>query len=477
MNDFFMGLCSRCFTPGGIARWSALGFSLSLALSVCDRNAQAKEAGSSNCEIKAANFEGWQAQELSNAWVKLSIVPQLGGRLMQVTFAGHPYLFVNPQLKGKYYPPSDAASKGHWFNYGGDKLWPLPEGTEDEQHWPGPVSDELDDGSYQFMVVSRNPTCAVRLEGPADPKTGLQYTREISISNDSPKISFRATMKNASGHVIRWSVQSVSQYDTSDAQEAAGFNRDFWAFTRANEHSAYFGGGHVRSGLADDPSFAVRDGLFRLHWMFLQNEVWIDSPGGWVAVVDGKTRYVMVERFHYQADGEYPGKATVIFYKNGPALEVDEKGIPFVTVAKAEDRLHYMEAELNSPMVKLQPGETYTMEIEWFPTRMGKEFRTVTSAGVVGDPLAASVHGNSLLLAGEFGVFLDGNLVAILYDRRGAPIRTVALQKASPAEPVSLRAEIPEAGAVARVAVHLVTQQETDAGSLGEAWIHSEGKP
>lgn len=32
------------------------------------------------------------------------------------------------------------------FNYGGDKLWPLPEGTQDEQHWAGPLSDALDDG-------------------------------------------------------------------------------------------------------------------------------------------------------------------------------------------------------------------------------------------------------------------------------------------------------------------------------------------
>jgi hypothetical protein len=442
----------------------------------CGRIAQAKQTGPSNCEIKAVTFEGWQAQELSNAWVTLSIVPQLGGRLMQVTFAGHPYLFVNPQLKGKYYAPSDAGTKGHWFNYGGDKLWPLPEGSEDEQHWAGPVSDELDDGSYQFSILSKSPTCTVRLEGPADPKTGLQYTREISISSDSPKISFRAIMKNASGHTIRWSVQSVTQYDTADAQDAAGFNRDFRAFTPPNEHSAYLGGFHVRSGLADDPSFAVRDGLFRLHWTFLQNEVWIDSPGGWVAVVDGKTRYAMVEHFHYQVDADYPGRATVIFYKNGPSLEVDEKGIPFVTVGKPEDQLHYMEAELNSPMVKLRPGETYTMETEWFPTRMGKEFRTVARAGVVGDPLTASARGSSLLVTGGFGVFSEGNLIGILYDRRGVPIRTVALQKVSPAEPVNLHAEIPEVSTATRVAVHLFTQQGTDSGSLGEAVIRAEGR-
>jgi hypothetical protein len=32
------------------------------------------------------------------------VVPQNGGRLMQVTFAGHPFLFVNPKFTGKYLP-------------------------------------------------------------------------------------------------------------------------------------------------------------------------------------------------------------------------------------------------------------------------------------------------------------------------------------------------------------------------------------
>ncbi len=81
----------------------------------------------------------------SNRWVQLIIVPQNGGRLMQVTFAGHPYLFVNPKFAGKYLPPNPA----EWFNYGGDKLWLLPEGNDDEQHWVG-NSDLLDDGHSPF---------------------------------------------------------------------------------------------------------------------------------------------------------------------------------------------------------------------------------------------------------------------------------------------------------------------------------------
>src|SRR5262245_20557373 len=95
-------------------------------------HAQVKETPS-GCRIEAMDYKGWQAQQISNRWVQLIVVPQNGGRLMQVTFGGHSYLFVNPKYAGKYLPP---AAK-QWFNYGGDKLWPLPEGNDDEQHWVG----------------------------------------------------------------------------------------------------------------------------------------------------------------------------------------------------------------------------------------------------------------------------------------------------------------------------------------------------
>ncbi len=300
--------------------------------------AAAQTSAPAACSLKPAEFDGFPAQELSNEWVKLDFVPQLGGRLMQVTFAGHPYLFVNPEFKGKYIPPPDDP-KGKWFNYGGDKIWPMPEGDEDADHWPGPIADQLDDGTYVLTAVFNREesgeattaaktrhTCAVRLEGPPDKRTGLQYRREIWIADGSPEIHFRAVMKNASDHPIKWSMQTVSQYDTADATDPTTYNKNFWAFTPANPHSEYFTQFQVRDGLANDPSFQVKDGLFRLHWLPLQNEVWLDSTAGWIAVVDHASQFAMVERFVYHPGADYPGKASVIFYKNGPSFGLNEQG-------------------------------------------------------------------------------------------------------------------------------------------------------
>jgi hypothetical protein len=422
----------------------------------------------SACTVHSLVFEGWQAEQVANDWVQLTFVPQLGGRLMQVSFNGHPYLFVNPVYKGKYISPAEAA--GRWINYGGDKIWPLPEGNDDEQHWQG-ASTPLDDGPYAFTVLAQGTRCTVRLEGPPDPPTGLQYTREISIGSDSPEISFHAITKNFTGHSIAWSVQSVSQYNLSDASDPTQYNHAFRAFTPLNPRSGYLLGYHVRDGLANDPSFSVKDGMFRLDWRYLESEVWLDSTAGWVALVDGATQYAMVEKTKHITGADYPDKATVIFYKNGPTVQLNEKGMPFLTSTSLEETPYYMEAELNSPMAVLGPGETYAFDTNWFPSRLSGDFNTVTEAGLVGKPLVAWRTGGNLELSGSFGVFFPGELKAYLYDEGGFGVSEVALEAVRPQDPIPLHQTIAAAKNVARVSIHLIDSKGVDRGALGEVFV------
>lgn len=407
---------------------------------------------------------------MANASVTLTIVPQLGGRVMQVEFAGHPYLFINPQYKGRYIPPPDDP-KGKWFNYGGDKIWPMPEGNQDEHHWPGPIADVLDDGEYAATTVSQGSECRVRLDGPADKQTGLQYSREILLGAGSPEISFHAVMKDTAAHPIEWSMQSVTQYDLADPKNSATYNRNFWAYTPANPSSAYLDGYHVRSGLADDPSFSVANGLFTLHWLYLQNEVWIDSPGDWLAVADRTSGFAMVERFKVHAGADYPSKATVIFYKNGPAVEMDAQGMPGIRI-HPDDAPFYMEAEINSPVVALNPGETYAMDTQWFPTRTTDNFQTVNPAGLVSQPLAITDGQGQIEIGGTFGVFFPGKLEARLLDPAGKILSAAAIAPVRPEELVTLHQKIDAPPGASRMEIHLIDRQGKDRGLLAGTAIH-----
>jgi len=179
----------------------------------------------------------------------------------------------------------------------------------------------------------------------------------------------------------------------------------------------------------------------------------------------------MVERFQYAPSAEYPGKASVIFYKNGAALELNKDGMPTLRSMNWRDAPYYMEAEINSPMIKLDPGASYAMDTNWFPARADSEPKSITSAGVVCRPLAVSLIPKGLQVSGVFGVFFPGTLRAHVLDPRGAEIAVVDLQAVDPFNPVQLNQTISVAERADRVSVHLSDQQGVDRGSLGEAKI------
>ena len=435
---------------------------------------QSNPSKSTDCRVEAVDYKGWHAQQLSNRWVQLIVVPQNGGRLMQVTFAQHAYLFVNPKLAGKYFPPDSS----QWFNYGGDKLWLLPEGNNDEQHWAG-NSDLLDDGPFSFRSLSEGQSCEIELTGPSDPQTGIQFTRTIVLDPDSPRIRFHASMKNITGHTLEWSMQTVSQYDTSvsgtQGAEHAEMNPNFWTFTPANRSSSYLNRYHVRFGPAENPAVSIRgDDLFTVHYVHMAAELWLDSEEGWLAVVDGKTQYAMVERFQYDVSKPYPGKASVIFWTNGPEMRLNSDGNPSLSSDPGASP-YYLEAEINSPMCRLRPNESCSFETEWFPTRSGTEFHGVTDAGIVIRPLRATgIEGGKINLSGSFGVFYPGRAIARFYDEHGHSVEMKPVIEVDPSKEVSLDTEISPPTKAARLSIHLVDERGTDRGALQEVQVSNQ---
>jgi hypothetical protein len=445
--------------------------SIGIPLASVPARGQANLPANGECRVEALNYKGWQAEQLSNRWVQLIVVPQNGGRLMQVTFAGHPYLFVNPKFAGKYLPPTAS----QWFNYGGDKLWLLPEGNNDEQHWVGD-SDLLDDGPFAFRKLSEGKQCEIELTGPADPQTGIQFQRTVRLDAGSSAIHFHASMKNVTGHVLEWSMQSVSQYNTGDPS-SSGFNHDFWTFTPTNPSSSYLNRYHVRFGPAQNSAVSVRDDrFFAVHYVHMAAELWLDSPDGWLAVVDGASKYAMVERFEYDRSKTYPGKASVIFWTNGPEMRLSTDGIPSLS-DDADASPYYLEAEINSPMCRLRPGEACDLDTDWFPTRSGNEFHGVKDAGIVIRPLqAVREDDGKIKLSGSFGIFFAGHLVAHFYDDHGSSFGTARLADVNPAEPVLLETEISPPGKLARLSLHLEDENQVDRGSLQEVQVIGDNR-
>jgi hypothetical protein len=197
-------------------------------------------------------------------------------------------------------------------------------------------------------------------------------------------------------------------------------------------------------------------------------ELWLDSTAGWLAVVDGSSRYGMVERFQFAESRPYPGKASIIFWTNGPEVRQSADGEP--SMSSGDDASpYYLEAEINSPLCRLRPGESCDLETEWFPTRVGSEFHGVSDAGILIRPLQATrLENGKVKLSGTFGVFFSGRLVAHFYNEHGASLGTMPIADVSPSDEVSLEVEVAPQGKPTRVSLHLEDSNGVDLGSLQE---------
>jgi hypothetical protein len=152
-------------------------------------------------------------------------------------------------------------------------------------------------------------------------------------------------------------------------------------------------------------------------------------------------------------------------------VELDEKGIPYLRSSSIEKTPYYMEAELNSPMAALGPGETYAFDTTWFPSRLSGDLTTVTEAGLVAQPLVARRNGDKIDLSGSFGVFFPGELKAFLYDEGGLGTGEVTVEAVRPQDPVTLHQTIAAPKKIARVAIHLIDSSGVDRGPLGEVFV------
>jgi hypothetical protein len=152
-------------------------------------------------------------------------------------------------------------------------------------------------------------------------------------------------------------------------------------------------------------------------------------------------------------------------------MKINAEGRPELPSTTIEETPYYMEAEVNSPMAVLGPGETYAFDTQWFPTRTDSELTAMTEAGVIDHPLSVRRQGDGLKFSGSFGAFFPGQLKAFLYDHGGLERGETSLGPVQPQNPIVLNQTIPAAKNIARVSLHLIDTTGVDHGALGEVFV------
>ncbi|GLY36089.1 hypothetical protein Amsp01_021130 [Amycolatopsis sp. NBRC 101858] len=265
--------------------------------------------------------------------LRLGLVPELGGRLLSVRHRGVELLWRNTDLlddylRGEYAPNS--GQMGDWVNYGGDKTWPAPQGWEGPDQWPGPPGPVLDSGPYS--VATDGDT--VTMTSAPDPRTGLRFTRAITLLDDGYRLDLRA--ENVSSRPVRWALWNVTQLP---------------------------GGGPVTAGLrrpevvalvagTGTPEYTVDGDRLVVPAQDVVGKLGVPGTAGWV------TYGALTLSFEVDPAGEYPDE--------GSPLEIwleHPLPAPLAELGDLDPPARIVELEVLGPLTTLAPGEVTGLSI------------------------------------------------------------------------------------------------------------------
>ena len=414
---------------------------------------------------------------MENGLVRLQVVPGIGGRVTQFALGEKEFFWVNPGLEGKSSPETGLDENGNWMNYGGDKLWPAPQGWDNDEQWPGPPDGVLDGQPYRSEVDHE--ASSIVLNSRDDPRSGIRFSRRIRLHPDSTRVSFEATMTNIDDKPRRWGIWAHTQLDAGLPGKDA-HNPLMRAWCPINPNSHFDRGFDIIFGAKDNPSFIphAERGLMQVDYHYQVGKIGMDSHAGWVATVDGQLGDVFVQRFVFEPDKAYPDGSSVEFWHNGLGrIYAYNKWIDMPETRAGNP--YVFESELLSPFARLQPGEGYTWNYEWYACRIGGDHPVAdcNDVGLVSEPLQCRRDGAKLKLTGRFGVFSPGRLEWEAYDAQGKTLASGLLEAgATPLKAIVLNrlVEVPET--TARMALVLWNGKGKKVGRITSSTISGSAR-
>ncbi|RZK67522.1 MAG: DUF4380 domain-containing protein [Pedobacter sp.] len=357
-----------------------------------------------------STYKGWDVITIDNKWLTVHVAPKLGGRIIQVGLPGEELLFNNANLNGIDIETASSNDKTKWLNFGGEKIWPAPQGWDSQEQWPGPPDVILDGGFYTVCddILTDETSHSVRLLSEQDPYTGLQIIKDITISEKTSAIHVKATFINRSDSVKKWSIWPVIQLDTPDVS-----SKDRYGIVcPINADSKFEEGFYVMHGLANCPQYAV-DGFnnFQVTNKYLVGKVGLDTDANWVAFCDKKNGNVLVATFEYDSHAVYPDGTSVQIWVQGEGLTYSRNRINRYADNPSEN-FPYMEIELLSPLCEMPSGNQMSFEYEIILCKIPENTSVLkkNDIGVIASSMAITSHDNYIEVKGKYGVFSEGLL-------------------------------------------------------------------
>jgi hypothetical protein len=406
----------------------------------------------------ATGYTGqWFSLNLSNGCVGFSVVPSIGGRVMDLSLGETRVFYTNPRLRGKAIPALTGSEFSLGRNYGGSKVWPAPQGWSSEQEWPGPPDAVVDCGFYGWHATLGPNVATVHLQSTHDEYSGITMRREIKIVGESSSVEVLHTMENTSRRPVRWSIWQVSQVDASQGLEI---------FVPAKGVHQTFGDRPYAAVL-----FNAAERRVRLKYEDHVAKLAVEADQGWFASLDRARGLVLAETFPIIAGASYPDGAPVAFWISGHGtftLHGDQ--VDMSSVAGGCDP--HVETEIMSPLTDLEPDQSCQFRTAWHLAAIdAQEIISVNHCGAVGARLAVR-QGSPAHLTGSFGSFWEADLQLVAYDRASQIVGSFDLGEVHPCRPVRLDKDITLPSATVRCSLVLFDSDHKQFGVLDRVNLH-----
>lgn len=371
----------------------------------------------------------WFALKVSNELISLSLVPEIGGRLLDLSLGGTEIFYSNPRLRGKFVPrfPEGESLR----NYGGSKVWPAPQGWSSEQEWPGPSDPVLDCGAYDWKAELSPESASVHLESQHDEHTGITLRRQIKISSGCSSVEVLHRMQNTSRRPVCWSIWQVTQVNA---------DKDLEIFIPASGFHQTFG-----DSLYSAASYCAAQNYVRVRYQDQVAKLAVEANRGWLASLHHSRGYVLAETFPITPGARYPDGAATAFWISGHGtFTLHGDRVDMGSQPSGCDP--HVETEIMSPLTELAPGESFEFRTAWHAAAIDtNEIADVTPAGVIGTRLAVKLD-SPARFTGSFGVFWVAKLRMLAYDRASRIVGAFDFGEVSPCVAVRLdrTADLPE---------------------------------
>jgi len=388
------------------------------AVLICSCSREADEGpGGKNAARKKKfvleeGFCGWNSLTLRSSCARLDVVPELGGKIMGYDLMGYQILWHDKENEGLVDTEQGYGFGEKFFNPGGAKVWPAPQGWGGPGEWPGPPDDVLDAAPYEFAYDDSSVT-VISPKDTGKGRTGLRFKHTYSLEKSSSVVNLDLSMTNVVDRPVRWALWHLATVPV---------DRNFTVYVPVDE-----GDWHVIYGDEDNPQWlGVKDGIFRARYDKRVGKVGMKVREGWAVWYDEDRGIAFAMMFPVEKGAEYPDGGSNFEIWTGGAGTIRVNGRDYTYEYDPSKAM--MELEVMGPLTRLAPGRSASMKVRWGACRCSGVKRVVPG-GIVSEELK---YDKEKGITGKFGVFYNGYLETVYLDKNGKRLSIKKLMGANP---------------------------------------------